>query len=67
MVAAHPTFTSITESMDCKLPQQINTGASKTLKTKLASTNGKRIIPLLVSFGFLSGFFVVLVLFGGGI
>lgn len=42
--AAHPTFISITESTDCKLPQQIITGHSKTLKTKLASTKDRRML-----------------------
>lgn len=57
MAAAHPTFTFISESMDWKLPQQINTGASKILKTKLASTKGTRIMPLLCRFGVFCGVF----------
>lgn len=62
--AAHPTFISITESMDCKIPQQIITGDSKTLKTKLVSTKSRRMLckfwGVLWSSGFAWIFFNVL-------
>lgn len=64
--AAHPTFTSIT---DCQLTQQVITGASKILKTKLTSGKGKKTIPLISKLRVLhlklAGTLLIPFLFGG--